>query len=142
MNNRETEYLLALVAVFEGNATEEMQQTITDFESRHSTHDIENIRAALETIVYDTANGHYDRDTIEISLYNYDDFLRFYVLENMEDPDFKEGFEFVFDKLSDDEQRRFIFWQYVRHADDLFANNSGNYECHMDRCLFWIAQVY
>jgi hypothetical protein len=148
--NKETMYLHALTTIYKHTHEEEQDQetleeaneTIETFESRHTEHDIEWIREALDSLVIDTANGNYDEP--EIRLYDYDGFVNDYVMEELacRGDKFKEGFEFVFDRLDSDEQRRFIFWTYIRYADNLFANNSGDYEGHKSRCLFWIVEIY
>lgn len=139
MLNEETKLLHALVNRQKNQETEEDQETINEFEQKYSKFDREEILKALDTIIYDTANGNYS-DKIEIILHSYEDFID-HLLDNMESNDFKRGFEFVFDKLPSDEQRKFIFWQYVRYDDRLFANNSSDYEGHKSRCLFWIVEV-
>lgn len=70
-----------------------------------------------------------EQNETEFYLYDFDSFLdnRIYEHNRSQGEEFAEGFSYVFDSLSSDEQRSFIFHKEIKYADNLWSNNYREY---------------
>lgn len=83
---------------------------------------------AIDGLDDETAEEIEENDT-EFYLYDFDSFLDHHIYEQnkSQGEEFAEGFNYVFDFLSTDEQRSFIFHKEIKYADNLYSNNYREY---------------
>lgn len=115
-----------------------------------SKFDAEEIIEALKPIIDDFgSDARRFTEQTEIYLHDYKEYEEAYMqqINNCHTSEYARGFEEVFYKIPEDEQRRYLFWSHIAHSDYLFANNTkkvlsqkAEYK-HYDRCLFWIVEI-
>ena len=83
---------------------------------------------AIDHLDDETAEEIEENDT-EFYLYDFDSFLDHHIYEHnrSQGEEFAEGFNYVFDSLSSDEQRSFIFHKEIKNSDNLWSNNFREY---------------
>ncbi len=148
-----TKALHSLVLIKNGSLPEEenhaLQNEIDNFFSQFG-HSEKEVFEMFDDLADDILNKNYPENQ-RIRLYDYDSFLYEYVEEDVRSfgRDYKEGFDFVFDSLESDEQRKFIFHRYIKHADRFDSNNVREWQnqvyndskrVYYDRCLFYILE--
>ena len=104
---------------------------------------------AIDCLDDETAEEIEENDT-KFYLYDFDSFLdhHIYQYNRCRGEQFAEGFNYVFNSLSLDEQRSFIFHKEIKNADNLYSNNYREYHnapTHSDahtaaRKLFYIVE--
>lgn len=117
--------------------TMEQESLLNDF-LIEKKHDMEDIKKCFDLY------GDYD-ENFQYYLYDYNEFLEDVIFQNVKSygEEYFNGFIKVFDYMSDDEQKRYVFHTEIKDSDEYFSNNYIDWknESWMDRCLNYILEA-
>lgn len=138
---------------FESEEEKELYLEALDVSSSYfgkfDKHDLFEIKKTFDGILFDINHKNFS-DTTEFYLMDYDTFYQDFFLTELDcrSEEYQQGFFDVFDKLESNEQREFIFHQYLKLSDRFKSNNYFDYQeagtsdrKHIAGCVFWILEV-
>lgn len=106
----------------------ELKKLFPEFNQTNTEFMYDYMMQAIDHLDDETAEEIEENDT-EFYLYDFDSFLDNHIYEynRSQGEEFAEGFSYVFDSLSTDEQRSFIFHKEIKYSDNLWSNNFREY---------------